>query len=123
MSALHLHCRAEAKDMFMFAFQNYLEHAFPKVGPSASACWHMRHVQQADAECMCVQDDLRPLSCTGSESQGGIALTLIDALDTLLLVGEPHVLRLSAAWLGSNLSLHVDKRVHVFELTIRAVGG
>ena len=32
-----------------------------------------------------LQDDLRPLSCTGTNSQGGLSLTLIDALDTLVV--------------------------------------
>lgn len=31
------------------------------------------------------QDDLRPLSCNGSDSQGGIGLTTLDSLDTLLV--------------------------------------
>ena len=69
-----------------------------------------------------MQDDLRPISCQGANSQGGIALTLIDALDTLLLMGQPQALRASTAWLSENLSLDVDDRVHVFELTIRALG-
>lgn len=38
---------------------------------------------------VCVQDDVRPISCRGHDSQGGIAITLIDALDTLL-VRPPH---------------------------------
>jgi hypothetical protein len=46
--------------MFRFGFNGYMEHAFP-------------------------QDDLRPISCRGRDSQGGIALTLIDSLDTLVV--------------------------------------
>ena len=34
------------------------------------------------------QDDLRPISCQGHNSQGGIALTLIDSLDTLVVSGK-----------------------------------
>ena len=30
------------------------------------------------------QDELRPISCRGHDSQGGMALTLTDALDALL---------------------------------------
>jgi hypothetical protein len=33
-----------------------------------------------------MQDEVRPISCRGHDSQGGIAITLIDALDTLLVV-------------------------------------
>ena len=36
-----------------------------------------------------VQDEVRPISCRGHDSQGGIAITLIDALDTLLVVALP----------------------------------
>ncbi len=32
-----------------------------------------------------MQDELRPISCTGHDSQGGVALTLIDALDSLMV--------------------------------------
>ena len=33
-----------------------------------------------------MQDEVRPISCRGHDSQGGIAITLIDALDTLLVI-------------------------------------
>ena len=46
--------------MFRFGYGQYMQHAFPR-------------------------DDLRPLSCRGTDSQGGIALTLIDSLDTLIV--------------------------------------
>eukprot|EP00873_Tetraselmis_striata_P000992 jgi/Tetstr1/421256/TSEL_012260.t1 len=90
--------RNEAKQMFRHGFDNYMQRAFPR-------------------------DDLRPISCRGSNSQGGIALSLIDALDTLILLGEQHEVRRAVQWLCANLSLEVDERVHVFELTIRALGG
>ena len=32
-----------------------------------------------------MQDELRPISCTGHDSHGGVALTLIDALDSLVV--------------------------------------
>ena len=92
-----------------------LSGSYHKLQPGRQAC--LTRCRQL------LQDDLRPLSCTGSNSQGGIALTLVDALDTLLLMGEPHALRLATRWLARNLRLDVDKRVHVFELTIRAMGG
>lgn len=46
--------------MFRFGYGQYMQHAFPR-------------------------DDLRPISCRGRDSQGGIALTLIDSLDTLVV--------------------------------------
>lgn len=32
-----------------------------------------------------LQDELRPISCSGQNSQGGMAMTLIDALDSLIV--------------------------------------
>lgn len=126
--------RNEARFMFSHGFDNYMQKAFPK-------------------------DDLRPISCRGTNSQGGIALSLVDALDTLIvrqtihpycpsparpllllicrgasriglwlcrvpqLLGEQHEVRRAVHWLRDNLSFDVDERVHVFELTIRALGG
>ncbi len=46
--------------MFMFGYEQYMQHAFPR-------------------------DDLRPISCRGHDTQGGIANTLVDSLDTLLV--------------------------------------
>ena len=38
------------------------------------------------------------------------------------VMGEGEALREAVAWLGANATFDVDARVHVFELTIRAVG-
>lgn len=92
-------CRNDSFEMFRFGFSNYMQHAFPK-------------------------DDLRPISCRGSNSQGGIALTLLDSLDALILFGDLPALREAVAWIEERPSLFdVDARVHVFEVNIRALGG
>ncbi|KAH0619043.1 hypothetical protein JD844_018648 [Phrynosoma platyrhinos] len=49
------------KSMFYHAYDNYLENAFP-------------------------YDELRPLTCDGQDTWGSFSLTLIDALDTLLVM-------------------------------------
>lgn len=38
-------------------------------------------------------------------------------------MGEQQQLQEAVAWLSANATFDVDARVHVFELTIRAVGG
>jgi ER degradation enhancer, mannosidase alpha-like 2 len=38
-------------------------------------------------------------------------------------MGGVERLRDAVAWLGASLSFDIDARVHVFELTIRALGG
>ena len=49
--------------MQRLAYQGYMEHAFPR-------------------------DELSPLSCRGVDTLGGFALTLVDSLDTLVVMGE-----------------------------------
>ena len=46
--------------MFYHAYDNYMKYAFPK-------------------------DELKPLSCTGHDTWGGYSLTMVDALDTLVV--------------------------------------
>ena len=46
--------------MFNHGYRSYMDHAFP--------C-----------------DELQPVSCSGMETWGGYSLTLIDALDTLVV--------------------------------------
>lgn len=38
--------------------------------------------------CSCHQDNLMPLTCRGQNWQGGLALTLVDSLDTLALMNR-----------------------------------
>ena len=49
--------------MFQHGYQNYMNNAFP-------------------------MDELQPLSCQGVNTYGGYALTMIDSLDTLAVLGE-----------------------------------
>ncbi|XP_057840091.2 alpha-mannosidase I MNS4 [Cryptomeria japonica] len=90
--------RDEVKQMFYHAFDGYMEHAFPR-------------------------DELRPLSCTGEDSLGGYALTLIDSLDTLALFGDKERFSEAVNWLGKNVHFNKNKTVSVFETTIRVLGG
>ena len=49
--------------MFYHGYDSYLEHAYPL-------------------------DELKPLTCTGQDTWGSFSLTLVDALDTLLIMGN-----------------------------------
>ncbi|KAI4345733.1 hypothetical protein L6164_012831 [Bauhinia variegata] len=90
--------RDEVREMFYHAFNGYMEHAFP-------------------------QDELRPQSCGGEDTLGGYALTLIDSLDTLALLGDRERFAASVEWIGKNLRFDINKTVSVFETTIRVLGG
>ncbi|KAK7278392.1 hypothetical protein RJT34_23420 [Clitoria ternatea] len=90
--------RDEVGDIFYHAFNGYMQHAFPL-------------------------DELRPLSCAGEDTLGGYALTLIDSLDTLALLGDRQRFAASVEWIGQNLRFDINKTVSVFETTIRVLGG
>jgi len=71
--------REEVRQMFLHSWESYMKNAFPA-------------------------DELRPISCsprhrndsdrgTLDHSLGGYALTLIDGLDTLAVMGETHRFR------------------------------
>ncbi|PON40157.1 Glycoside hydrolase [Parasponia andersonii] len=90
--------RDEVREMFYHAFDGYMENAFPR-------------------------DELRPLSCGGEDTLGGYALTLIDSLDTLALLGDRDRFTVSVEWIGKNLRFDINKTVSVFETTIRVLGG
>ncbi|KAF5752351.1 Glycosyl hydrolase family 47 protein isoform 1 [Tripterygium wilfordii] len=93
-----LELRDEVREMFYHAFDGYMEYAFPL-------------------------DELRPLSCAGEDSLGGYALTLIDSLDTLALLGDRERFTLSVEWIGKNLRFEINKTVSLFETSIRVLGG
>ncbi|KAG6727127.1 hypothetical protein I3842_02G115500 [Carya illinoinensis] len=90
--------RDEVSGMFYHAFNGYMDHAFPL-------------------------DELRPLSCGGEDTLGGYALTLIDSLDMLALLGDKERFAASVEWIGKSLRFDINKTVSVFETTIRVLGG
>ena len=67
---------AEAKEMFRFAWGAYLA-----AGGGGGV------------------DEVQPITCRGRNSWGGVALTLVDALPSLVLLGELGPLREGVAWL------------------------
>ncbi|XP_067638961.1 ER degradation-enhancing alpha-mannosidase-like protein 2 [Eurosta solidaginis] len=67
-------------------------------------------------------DELRPLTCDGVNTWGSYSLTLIDALDTLVTVGNYTEFRRMAK-LIETIDFDKDINVSVFETNIRIVGG
>lgn len=75
-------------------------------------------------------DEYHPVSHTGSNlsSEGGIGYTIVDVLDTLLLVKEQTEYRRARDWVKANLAGGLKSwerrgRYNVFETTIRTLGG
>ena len=86
-------------DMVRHAFDNYILAAFPK-------------------------DELAPLSGKGRDTLGGYALTLIDSLDLLAIVGMHDEFRRYGKWVQNAFrDFDLDVSVSVFETHIRLVGG
>ena len=100
--------REETRDMFFHGYDNYIAHGWP-------------------------DDEVRPLSCrkrshvkkergTLDDVLGGYMLTLVDSLDTLLVMREYEEFD-NALRLLSNITFDTDVTVSVFEANIRIVGG
>ncbi|TQD76937.1 hypothetical protein C1H46_037530 [Malus baccata] len=105
--------REKVRKMFYHAYDNYMIHAFP-------------------------HDELKPLSKSFTDSlselgnlklehlpQGynGSALSLIESLSSLVIMGNNTEFESAIIWLSDNLKFNVDARVNLFECNIRVLGG
>ena len=68
-------------------------------------------------------DELKPVSGKKDDCWGGISVTLVDSLDTLILMGMDEEFREARDWIAKNLDFDKDYVVSVFETTIRSLGG
>ncbi|XP_043203401.1 ER degradation-enhancing alpha-mannosidase-like protein 3 isoform X1 [Amphibalanus amphitrite] len=104
------HLRDVAKEMFFHAYNAYMENAYPA-------------------------DELMPLSCKGrwrhtkpsrgdiDEALGNFSLTLVDSLDSLMVLGELDELEHAVRLVIRDVRLDADLVVSVFETNIRMLGG
>ena len=90
--------REEVRSMFNHAYSSYLQYAYP-------------------------YDELRSLSCDGFDTWGSFSLTLIDALDTLAVMGNYSEFRRVAEIISTRVDFEANINVSVFETNIRVVGG
>uniref|UniRef100_A0A2P2I5Z2 alpha-1,2-Mannosidase n=1 Tax=Hirondellea gigas TaxID=1518452 RepID=A0A2P2I5Z2_9CRUS len=93
-----MYYREMAKRMFYHAYDGYMKYAFP-------------------------YDELRPITCDGHDTWGSYSLTLIDALDTLAIMGNSSEFRKVAQIVLDRANFGSDINVSVFETNIRIVGG
>ncbi|KAM6468640.1 ER degradation-enhancing alpha-mannosidase-like protein 1 [Liasis olivaceus] len=107
---LRAQLRDAARTMFSFGYDNYMAHAFP-------------------------QDELNPIDCRGrgpdradpsnlniNDVLGNYSLTLIDALDTLAVMGNSSEFQKAVKLVIDTVSFDTDSTVQVFEATIRVLG-
>lgn len=105
--------REKVRRMFYHAYDNYMTHAFP-------------------------HDELKPLTKTFTDSlselgnlklehlpqdYNGSALTLIESLSSLVILGNNTEFEKAVFWLSENLRFDVDARINLFECNIRVLGG
>uniref|UniRef100_A0A8D0CIU1 alpha-1,2-Mannosidase n=1 Tax=Scleropages formosus TaxID=113540 RepID=A0A8D0CIU1_SCLFO len=102
--------RGMARDMFYFGYENYMKYAFP-------------------------EDELNPIDCQGrgpdvlnpsniniNDVLGNYSLTLIDTLDTLLVLGNVSEFHRAVKLVIDTVSFDKDSTVQVFEANIRILG-
>ncbi|XP_045141564.1 ER degradation-enhancing alpha-mannosidase-like protein 1, partial [Echinops telfairi] len=107
---LRARMRDLARGMFVFGYDNYMAHAFP-------------------------QDELNPIYCRGrgpdrgdpsnlniNDVLGNYSLTLVDALDTLAIMGNSSEFQKAVKLVINTVSFDKDSTVQVFEATIRVLG-
>ena len=104
--------RERVRSMFIHAYDSYMTFAFP-------------------------HDELKPLSQSWTDSlselgnapaqpkssYSGVALTLIDSLSTLVIMGNQTEFHRAVDYISEKISFDVDVRVNVFEVNIRLLGG
>ncbi|KAI6187184.1 Alpha-1,2-Mannosidase [Aphelenchoides besseyi] len=102
--------RSKALEMFYFGYNNYMKHAYPKDELDPIHC-EGRGYDHANRENININDVL-----------GDYSLTLIDALDTLAMIGNVSEFH-RAVRLVENVNFNQNVTVQVFEATIRIIGG
>ncbi|XP_070759044.1 ER degradation-enhancing alpha-mannosidase-like protein 1 isoform X2 [Enoplosus armatus] len=107
---LKVKMKGMAKEMFYFGYDNYMKYAFP-------------------------EDELNPIDCEGrgpdvlnpsniniNDVLGNYSLTLIDTLDTLLVLGNVTEFQRAVRLVIDTVSFDKDSTVQVFEANIRILG-
>ncbi|EYC28991.1 hypothetical protein Y032_0007g3534 [Ancylostoma ceylanicum] len=90
--------REKVREMFYHAYNGYLNHAFPL-------------------------DELKPITCKGQDTWGSFSLSLVDALDTLIVMGNTTEFRRAVDLVLKSVRTDANVNVSVFETNIRIVGG
>ncbi|XP_014292370.1 ER degradation-enhancing alpha-mannosidase-like protein 3 [Halyomorpha halys] len=102
--------KEEARDMFYHAYRAYMDNAYPA-------------------------DELMPLSCEGryrgshpsrgdlDDTLGNFSLSLIDTLDTLVVLGDIAEFEHAVKLVIKDVTFDSDVTVSVFETNIRVLGG
>ena len=83
----------------------------------------MLHALGAYKSCAWGYDELKPLNCGSVDNFGGTGATIVDALDTIWIMGLEAEWKAARNWVAQSLDFDQDQEVNVFETTIRILGG
>lgn len=112
--------REKTKVMFYHGMNGYLEHAFPldELKPLSCSGAGLNHLKQAFNKTAILSSN------EGSfEILTGIAMTLIDSMDTLVFMDDPTGFhQMINLFLNTVPSFNIDNTILVFELNIRVLG-
>ncbi|KAL8118285.1 alpha-mannosidase I MNS5 isoform X1 [Apium graveolens] len=103
----------KVRDMFYHAYDNYLTHAFPHD--------ELKPMSKSFTDSLSELGNLKLEHL--SEQYKGLALTLIESLSSLVIMGNITEFERAVYWLADNLAFDVDVRVNLFECNIRVLGG
>lgn len=70
-------------------------------------------------------DELMPMSRSGVDSLGGLGATVVDSLDTAMIMGIEDIVSEAGIWIEKHLMERINQKgqVNLFETTIRVLGG
>ncbi|KAG0450811.1 hypothetical protein HPP92_026534 [Vanilla planifolia] len=70
-------------------------------------------------------DELMPLSKRGIDGLGGLGATIVDSLDTAMIMGLDEIVYEQGVWIEKNLMerIRTKGQVNLFETTTRVLGG
>lgn len=68
-------------------------------------------------------DHLKPVSKTGEKGLCDMGLSIVDSLDTMIIMDLPDVYFKARQWVSEELTFQHQEDINLFETTIRVVGG
>lgn len=70
-------------------------------------------------------DELMPISKRGIDGLGGLGATVVDALDTAMIMGIEDIVFEAGTWIETHLAERINNKgqINLFETTIRVLGG
>lgn len=96
----------------------------PHSGPDAArAAAMLRHAYGSYITHALPRDELRSLSCVGADTFGGVAASLVDALDSLFVIGDFAAFVSACRHVRNDVHFDRNTTVSVFEINIRVLGG